>query len=126
MSANSKPKSKLKVVISDFYPHLDPQAAERPPAPARQFIIRGVTRSGQRFRPSDWAERLYYAVASYGPYREVQFNPLVMLKVEQGVKGIAVDMQLRESDSMTYDFLVDFARGNDLQVVDPSGQPLEL
>ena len=40
----------------------------------------GKTITGERFRPSDWAERLYYTVASYGKNGSVIFNPLVNLK----------------------------------------------
>ena len=30
-----------------------------------KILIMGHTKEGKRFRPSDWAERLYYAVADY-------------------------------------------------------------
>jgi len=86
-------------------------------SPAVEIILRGVTRDGRRFRPSDWAERLYYAVASYGPYRRITFNPMVTLRIDGGVKCIGIDPKLREIDSLTYDFLVGFARSNDLETV---------
>jgi len=86
-------------------------------APAGEILLRGVTRDGRKFRPSDWAERLYYAVASYGPYRRITFNPMVTLRIEGGTKCIGIDPKLRGIDSLTFDFLVGFARSNDLDTV---------
>ena len=94
--------------------HLVTAESAVPVAKPGEIVIRGITRQGDRFRPSDWAERLYYAVASYGPYRKITFNPLVTLRFEAGVKCIAIDPKLREIDSMTFDFLLAFATGNDL------------
>ena len=31
-----------------------------------KILIMGHTKEGKKFRPSDWAERLYYTVAEYG------------------------------------------------------------
>ncbi|NRF50666.1 DUF3579 domain-containing protein, partial [Pseudomonas stutzeri] len=33
----------------------------------KQFVIHGVTESGARFRPSDWAERLAGVMAQFRP-----------------------------------------------------------
>ena len=30
-----------------------------------KILIMGTTHEGEKFRPSDWAERLYYMVADY-------------------------------------------------------------
>ena len=43
-----------------------------------KILIVGQTKEGKKFRPSDWAERLYYTVASYGKNGRVIFNPLVI------------------------------------------------
>ncbi|MGH8584379.1 MAG: DUF3579 domain-containing protein, partial [Gammaproteobacteria bacterium] len=32
----------------------------------RKLIIPEITKAGERFRPSDWAEPLYHASAAYG------------------------------------------------------------
>ena len=62
-------------------------------------------------------------MATYGPNREVRFDPQVTLKVEQGMKCIAIDIALRERNPMMFDFLVGFARFNDLAMVDQAGRP---
>lgn len=110
-------KSNLKLVVSN-----DQWVADAIPpsatAPVKTVVIRGVTRDGKKFRPSDWAERLYYAMANYGPNRTVDFNPLVHLKVSDGVKCLVLDMELQDRNPMLFDFLIGFARDNELVLVD--------
>ena len=110
-------KSNLKLVVSNDEVAVDvfPPSST---APLRKVIIRGVTRDGRKFRPSDWAERLYYAVASYGHNRAVTFNPLVHLKMSDGVKCLVLDIELQDKDPMLFDFLVGFARDNELVLLD--------
>ena len=90
----------------------------------KEIIIRGVTADGRKFRPSDWSERLYYAVASYGPNRQVTFNPLVKIKVKGDLKCVVVDARLQDEDPMIFDFLIGFARDNDLVLVDQDEHPV--
>ncbi len=90
----------------------------------KEIIIRGITADGKKFRPSDWSARLYYAVATYGPNRQVTFNPLVKIKVKGDLKCVVVDMRLQDEDPMIFDFLIGFARDNDLVMVDQDGDPV--
>ncbi|GAB4299684.1 MAG: DUF3579 domain-containing protein [Methylophaga sp.] len=84
-------------------------------ATSEKVIIRGLTQDGSKFRPSDWAERLCGAVASYGPGRRIIFHPHVRMASLDGVKCVVVDAVLEETDEMLFDFLMDFARDNGLQ-----------
>ena len=92
----------------------------------KKIFIRGVTREGAKFRPSDWAERLYYALATYGPNRRLIFNPMVNLKQGDKFKYVVVDPLLEEVEPMTFDFLVDFAKSNNLEITDQDYKPLEF
>lgn len=83
---------------------------------SEKVIIKGITQDGGKFRPSDWAERLCGAVASYGPGRRIIFHPLVRLASLEGTKCVVIDAQLEENDNMLYEFLLDFAKDNQLQV----------
>lgn len=83
---------------------------------SEKVIIKGITQDGGKFRPSDWAERLCGAVASYGPGRRIIFHPQVRLASLEGTKCVVIDAQLEENDNMLYEFLLDFARDNQLQV----------
>ena len=47
-----------------------------------KILIMGHTKEGKKFRPSDWAERLYYTVAEYGRNGRIIFNPLVNINHE--------------------------------------------
>lgn len=75
-----------------------------------------MTVEGKKFRPSDWAERLCGAVATYGPNRHIIFHPKVSLAAIDNIKCVVIDASLEESDEMLFDFLTDFADENKLQV----------
>jgi hypothetical protein len=82
-----------------------------------KIIIQGITQSGKKFRPSDWAERLCGAVASYDRNRRITFHPRVSLAAMDNIKCIVVDASLEQDDDMLYDFLIDFADGNKLKII---------
>jgi hypothetical protein len=93
------------------------------PKPAQEFIIQGLTSDGKQFRPSDWADRLCGVMACFGPGGSgrpgrMQFSPYVRPTQIDGVKSVAVKSALREIDPMAYHFIVNFAKDNDLQVIE--------
>ncbi len=90
-----------------------------------KVIIQGITESGGKFRPSDWAERLCGSVASYGPGRRIIFHPNVKLASIEGVKCVVIDASLEEDDEMLFDFLTDFANENKLKILKTDTFPLE-
>ncbi|CAM3775093.1 DUF3579 domain-containing protein [Bordetella tumulicola] len=85
----------------------------------KQFVIHGVTESGARFRPSDWAERLAGVMAQFRPPGTVgshlTYSPYVLPVMIEGVRGVVVDQRLRELEPLAYKFVVDFARDNNLK-----------
>lgn len=89
-----------------------------------KVIIQGLTENGGKFRPSDWAERLCGAVATYGPGRRIIFHPNVKLASIKGVKCVVIDASLEEDDEMLFEFLIDFAEENKLQVLTADIFPL--
>ncbi|NQY26862.1 MAG: DUF3579 domain-containing protein [Piscirickettsiaceae bacterium] len=89
-----------------------------------KVIIQGITKEGGKFRPSDWAERLCGAVASYGPGRRIIFHPNVKLASMEGVKCVVIDASLEDNDEMLFDFLTDFADENNLQILRTDTFPL--
>jgi hypothetical protein len=103
-----------------------------PAAPARplQLVIRGLTHGGLAFRPSDWAERLCGVMAGYRPQgvqpgagAHLGYSPLCMPRMIDGVKCVIVSSELREVEPMAWDFVVNFARDNDLQTVEQALPP---
>jgi len=90
---------------------------------ASRMVIKGVTRSGRIFRPSDWAQRLATAVARPGPDRRVLFHPRVGMATLDGVNCVVVDLRLREEDPRLYQFLIRFAESNELQMEERDADP---
>ena len=91
-----------------------------------KILIMGQTKEGKKFRPSDWAERLYYTVASYGKNGRIAFNPLVNLNQEDNSKCFVINATLQDKDPMIYDFLVDFAVSNELEMRDQNRNLIQL
>lgn len=96
------------------------------PAKPRELIIQGITQSGSPFRPSDWAERLCSVLAAYRPGfvatsgRVLGYSPYVQPTMIGGVRCVVVDPRLRALEARAWDFVVGFARDNDLVTIDAS------
>lgn len=96
-----------------------------PPRAVRQVAILGLTRDGRAFRPSDWAERLAGAMSSFRPggtgpaaARPIGYSPLCVPRLVEGVRAVVVSEELREVEPMAWDFVMNFARDNDLKTVE--------
>jgi Protein of unknown function (DUF3579) len=103
-----------------------------PASSARQFIIQGITKDGRVFRPSDWAERLAGAMSSFRPGGGgragigafIGYSPYCVPTAVGEIKAVIVNESLRDIEPMAWDFVVNFARDNGLQmgevcVIDP-------
>lgn len=87
-----------------------------------EVIILGVTISGQTFRPSDWAERLAGVMSSFRPGGAVpgdhlSYSPWCVPNTIDGNKCVIVHTDMRGDNVMAWDFVMGFARDNQLQVV---------
>ncbi len=94
-------------------------------AEPREVFIQGLTRNGKTFRPSDWAERLAGAMSCFrpegsggGPAAFIGYSPYCVPRFVGAVKGVVVSEKLREMEPMAWDFVMNFARDNDLVVVE--------
>jgi len=92
-------------------------------AKPRQFFIQGITLAGRTFRPSDWSERLAGALSSFRPKgsgigAHIGYSPYCVPRVIEGVKCVIVSEALRDLEPMAWDFVMNFARDNELQVVE--------
>jgi hypothetical protein len=83
-----------------------------------EIIIQGITSNGREFRPSDWAERLSGILSTFGVDQKLSYAPFVRPMVHNNVRCVAVDKQLEKIDPRVFEFIMTFARDNDLQVVD--------
>lgn len=82
------------------------------------LIIQGTTLKGRTFRPSDWAERLSGVMSTFGCDHRMSYSPYVRPLTVNGVKSVSIDKKLREIDARAFEFLLGFARDNELQVID--------
>ena len=88
----------------------------------KEVIILGVTISGQTFRPSDWSERLAGVMSSFRPGGAVpgdhlSYSPWCVPNTVDGKKCVIVHTDMRNDNVMAWDFVMGFARDNQLQVV---------
>lgn len=86
------------------------------PVLTNEFVIIGLTAAGDRFRPSDWAERLCGVMSQFGADQRMRYSPYVQPLAIDGVRCVVVDARLQEVEPLAYQFLQGFARDNDLQV----------
>jgi hypothetical protein len=91
----------------------------------RQFTIRGITTEGRTFRPSDWSERLAGAMSSFRPGGGaggigafIGYSPYCVPQVLDGVKCVIVSEALKGIEPMAWDFVMNFARDNQLLVAE--------
>ena len=91
-----------------------------------KILIMGHTKEGKKFRPSDWAERLYYTVAEYGRNGRIIFNPLVNINHEDSSKCFVINKTLQDKNPLIYDFLIDFAISNKLETLDQNKNTISL
>lgn len=82
------------------------------------IVLVGRTHSGQKFRPSNWAERLAISVAKIGSRKQVIYNPRVHISMHEGFHSVVVDRILQDEDPMMFDFFVNFANNNQLELID--------
>lgn len=87
------------------------------PRRARSFTIIGKTGAGRTFRPSDWSDRLCGVMSSFGSQRKMRYSPFVRPGCWiTGEKCVFVDSRLYDIEPLAYNFLMHFARDNDLRV----------
>lgn len=91
---------------------------------SNEFFILGITSNGKQFRPSDWAERLCGVMSCFHPdgaggrNAHLQFSPYVRPTLINGVRSVVVNAKLEQLEPLAFHFVVEFAKDNDLQVVD--------
>ena len=87
------------------------------------FIIIGVTKEGKKFRPSDWAERLAGVMSQFRPGgarpgSHLGYSPWCIPTSMGSTKCVVVKRDLQAHEPMAWDFVMNFARDNNLQTTD--------
>lgn len=108
-----------------------PSRASDPSFVATDFIIQGLTQAGRQFRPSDWADRLCGIMGRFQPedtYHSdlhLRYSPYVTPALVEGVRSVLVDARIHELEPLAYLFLRDFARDNDLRMIEACVLPVQ-
>jgi hypothetical protein len=89
--------------------------------PAKEVVILGVTLEGKTFRPSDWAERLAGVMSQFRPGgpqpgSHLGYSPWCVPNTLDGQKCVIVHHDLREHELLAWEFCLNFAKDNQLQV----------
>lgn len=82
-------------------------------------IILGITESGKKFRPSDWAERMCGNLCTFRN-RRIIYSPLLRPAIYEGIKSVIMSNQLSEQHPNLYKQLLEFAKTNKLVVKEES------
>ena len=90
---------------------------------SKELFILGMTQAGKTFRPSDWAERLAGVMSQFRPGgatpgSHLSYSPWCVPTTLNGVKCVVVHQDLRDHEPMAWDFCVNFAKDNNLQVAE--------
>ncbi|CAB5704695.1 Protein of uncharacterised function (DUF3579) [Delftia tsuruhatensis] len=90
---------------------------------SKELFIQGITHEGKTFRPSDWAERLAGVMSQFRPGgaqrgSHLSYSPWCVPTTLNGVKCVVVHRDLRDYEPMAWDFCLNFAKDNSLQVVE--------
>lgn len=100
-----------------------------PQSKPREFFIHGVTTSGRKFRPSDWAERLCGVLSCYRPggasgrTAHIGYSPYVRPVMVGDVKCVVVDERLKDLEPLAFKFVMGFAADNQLAVFEGCSVP---
>ena len=90
------------------------------------LIIFGVTNAGEKFRPSDWIERLCGVMAPYdttyqssGNRVNIQkgmgYSDLVFPTTHKGERVVIAVEQLNDIEPLAWEFVLNFIKENDLK-----------
>ena len=90
---------------------------------SKEVFIQGITHEGRTFRPSDWAERLAGVMSQFrpggaSPGSHLSYSPWCVPTSMSGVKCVIVNRELQKFEPMAWDFVLNFAKDNDLQIVE--------
>jgi Protein of unknown function (DUF3579) len=83
---------------------------------AAEIVILGVNAKGEKFRPSDWADRLCGMMSVFGEDRQLSYSPYLKPVIVEGTTCVVVDRDLETLDAAAFRFLMSFASDNELEM----------
>lgn len=80
------------------------------------WLIQGVNEEGQRFRPSDWAERISSLMSTFKGGR-LQYSDMLYPLMINGIKCVHLDGRLQSIAPGIYQQVMAFVTSNQLNMV---------
>ncbi|MBI3771142.1 MAG: DUF3579 domain-containing protein [Gammaproteobacteria bacterium] len=80
------------------------------------LIITGVQDNNSKFRPSDWAERLSSLWAEFGRDQKLRYSSKIYPCMIGDDVCLIVAKSLGQQDPSGYEFILNFARENQLKI----------
>lgn len=87
----------------------------------KKIIIEGITEKGEKFHPSDWAERMSGQLSTF-KRRRIRYSPLLQPSMRAGNKCVLLDPKLKESNPSLYQSILEFAKANNLKICQEDDQ----
>jgi hypothetical protein len=81
-----------------------------------RWIIESVKRDGNRFRPSDWIERISATLATFGQDHRLRYDNEVQPCIIQGQKCLVVGKGLSQRNPELLAYILKFAEDNQLRI----------
>jgi len=81
-----------------------------------RFIIEGYTLEGNKFRPSDWIDRIASMMASYGSTQRLVYSDLLHPERYEGQKCLVLDTKLEQENPEMFEYVMNFAKTNNLKM----------
>lgn len=92
----------------------------------QEIIIQGITLAGKQFRPSDWVDRMCSTYATFGDDKKLRYSPYLKPKLVNNVRSLSVDMKLKDVNPEGFEQLIQFAKENQLSVINPAGEAVSI
>jgi hypothetical protein len=81
-----------------------------------EFVIQGITKNGDVFRPSNWGERLSDLLASTGKDGRVIYSHYLRPTVIQKIPSVVARFSLETHDPHAFELIKQFVAANHLTV----------
>ena len=81
----------------------------------KKIVIEGLTQSGEKFRPSDWAERMSGSLCTF-KNRRITYSPMLQPTVQNGCACVILDPDLKDTNPSLFEEIMEFAQNNKLRI----------
>lgn len=118
MSMNSAVKNKKFFKMIDKNRTLFVYILKEQTMEEEKYIILGKTKSGENFRPSDWAERISGLNSKFLENKKLYYSNTLRPTQIDGINSLIVEKKLKELNLPLWNYVFSFAKENNLTIKD--------